>query len=274
MLDFAITKEACTKCNQCVADCPAMIIAMNEGFPAIAAEQEAACYRCQHCLAVCPTGAVSIFGLIPTDSRALAGNYLAPDKLETLIKGRRSIRKYRDENLDPVLFQRLLDVASHAPTGKNTHQVRYTVLDDKEKLSKLRDKVMTGLSRLVQDKALPGPMVFFADFVELWEEHNIDVIFRGAPHLLITSVPRDVPSPMPDCIITMAYFELFAQASGVGTAWNGLAKWAMFDLVPETRQYLGIPEDHQIGYAMSFGLPAVQYTRTVQRKPAMVHRVD
>ena len=274
MLNFTVNKGTCTKCNQCVSDCPAMIIAMKDGFPAIAAEQETGCYKCQHCLAICPTGAVSILGLEPADSRSIVDGFPDPERLETLIKGRRSIRKYKNENLDPLLFQRLLHVASHAPTGKNTHQVRFTVFDDKEKLAKLRDKVMAGLSSLVRDNALPEQMGFFADFVKMWEEYRVDVIFRGAPHLLFTSAPRDVPSPMQDCMIAMSYFELFAQANGVGTVWNGLAMWAINHLVPETLQYLNIPEDHQIGYAMSFGLPAVHYARTVQREPAMIHRVS
>jgi len=29
-------------------------------------------------------------------------------------------------------------------------------------------------------------------------------------------------------------------ANGVGTVWNGLAKWAINDLLPETRTSLGI----------------------------------
>jgi nitroreductase len=250
-----------------------MIIAMTNDLPTISAEKEAACYQCQHCFAICPTGAVSILGLNSADSHLLADAYPTPAALETLIKGRRSIRKYRDENLDADLFQHLLDVASHAPTGKNEHQVRYTVVDDKAKLAKLRDLVMDGLAALVRDNALPEQMGFFAGFVHVWEKHKVDIIFRGAPHLLITSTPRTVASPLPDCLITMSYFELFAQSNGVGTVWNGLAKWAITDLVPDALQYLDIPDDHLVGYAMSFGLPAVHYTRTVQRKPFMIHRV-
>jgi len=78
---------------------------------------------------------------------------------------------------------------------------------------------------------------------------------------------------MPDCLIALSYFELFAQSLNVGTVWNGLAKWAINDLVPETRQRLGIPDGHQIGYVMSFGKPAVQYSRTVQYRSPIIHRV-
>lgn len=273
MLDFVVNHATCTCCGECVADCPARIIVMAaDGYPAIAPENEAACYKCQHCLAICPTGAVSILGRNPEASRPLAGNFPLPAQLETLIKGRRSVRRYQPENLDPTLLQHLLEVAWHAPTGVNSRQVRFTVVDDRDKLAALRKEVMTELSRLQRESLLPEAMAFYAQFIRLWEEENFDVIFRGAPHLLIASVPKNVVSPLPDCFIALAYFELFAQTNGVGTVWNGLARIAINDLVPATRQRLGIPDDHLIGYVMAFGKPAVHYARTVQHGPALIHR--
>jgi nitroreductase/NAD-dependent dihydropyrimidine dehydrogenase PreA subunit len=272
MIDFIVNKQLCTKCGSCVADCTAMIIAMDNDYPAIAPEKEATCYKCQHCLAVCPTGAISILGLKPTGSRPLAGGYPAPDKLEMLLKGRRSVRRYKDENLDPALLQHLLEVAWHAPSGMNTRQVQFTVVDDKDKMAALREEVMSGLTRMVRDNALPEGMNFYADFIMMWEKNRYDIIFRGAPHLLIASAPKSVATPLPDCLIALSYFELFAQANGVGTVWSGLAKTAINDLLPETRQRLGIPVDHLIGYAMAFGRPAVHYARTTQHGPAIIHR--
>jgi nitroreductase len=131
---------------------------------------------------------------------------------------------------------------------------------------------MDGLGRLVRSNALPEGLGFFAEFVRLWEEKGYDTLFRGAPHLLVASAPQQVVSPLQDCLIALSYFELYAQANGVGTVWDGLAKWAINDLVPETRQRLGIPDDHQIGYAMAFGRPAVRYARTVQHGPALIRR--
>jgi nitroreductase len=248
---------------------------MEDGsVPFIIPEKEVSCYKCQHCLAICPVGAVSILGLKPENSRPLNDDsFPEADKMETLIKGRRSVRRYKDEDLDQALLQRLLEVAWHAPTGINSRQVRFTVVDGREKLAKLRDMVMTGLGRLVNGNALPEGMEFYADFVRMWEEKNIDIIFRGAPHLLIASVPQNVVSPLQDCMIALSYFELFAQANGVGTVWNGLAKWAINDLLPETRHYLGIPDDHLIGYVMAFGVPDVHFARTVQHGPANIHRI-
>jgi len=274
MLSFCINEQKCTKCGQCVVDCPARIIAMVDGgVPSITPEKEINCYKCQHCLAICPTAALSILGLQPEDSQPLAGNFPAPDQLETLMKGRRSVRRYHGENLEPALLQRLLDVAWHAPTGMNARNVLFTVLDDREKVSDLRQQVMAGLGLLVQENCLPEPMAFFANFVKVWEEKQADIIFRHAPHLLIASAPAGPATPVPDCLIALTYFELFAQSLGVGTVWNGLAKWALFDLVPGMRERLGIPPDHVVGYVMTFGMPAVHYARTVQHGAALVQRV-
>ncbi len=273
MLHFEVNKESCTQCGLCVADCPARIIAMAEdGYPCIAVEKESTCYRCEHCLAICPAASISILGLKASDSRPLNAGYPDPVALETLIKGRRSVRRYKNENLDPVLFQQLLDVAWHAPTGVNSRQVRFTVLDDKEKVATLRDEVMAGLVRLAKEGSLAKGKEYYTSFINLWEKHKVDILFRHAPHLLIVTAPRHVACPEQDCLIAMSYFELYAQANGVGTLWNGLAKGAISDLLPELRQRLGIPDDHLFGYVMSFGMPAVHYARTVQHGPAIIYR--
>jgi nitroreductase/NAD-dependent dihydropyrimidine dehydrogenase PreA subunit len=273
MIDFILNRDSCTQCGDCAGDCPSRIIVMGEdGYPAIAVEKEATCLRCEHCLSICPTGAISILGFKAGESRRLSGGYPDPEQLETLIKGRRSVRRYKPENLDPELLQRLLDVAWHAPTGVNSRQVLFTVLDDKDKVAAIRDEVMNGLVRLARDGKLPKGAEYFTRFIQIWDKHKVDLIFRDAPHMLIASAPGNVASPKEDCMIALSYFELYAQSCGVGTLWNGLAKWAIDKLLPETRQRLGIPGDHLFGYAMLFGKPAVHYARTVQHSPALIHR--
>ena len=270
---FEVAEEKCSGCGQCIADCPAHILELSGGHASLAPDREASCYRCQHCFAVCPAGAISILGARPEQSLSLAGGGPDPLKLETLIRGRRSVRRYLDENLDPVLLQRLLEAAWQAPTGRNARQVLLTVVDDRAKLARLRTEVLAGIARLVRDGALPVEMSRFAEFVRLWEEDGVDVLFRGAPHLLITSAPAEVVTPMPDCLIALTTFDLLAQAHGVGTLWDGLATWAIQKLVPDALKTLGIPAGHVIGYVLLFGKPAVRYARTVQHRPALIQRM-
>jgi nitroreductase/NAD-dependent dihydropyrimidine dehydrogenase PreA subunit len=273
MLNFKVDQQKCIKCGNCVADCPARIISMDGGCPFIAPEKETGCYRCQHCLTVCPTEAVSILGIDPVKSQPLTGTLPDADQMELLIKGRRAVRHYKPENLEPELLQRLLNVACYAPSGMNARQVHFTVVDDREKLAQLRDEVMSGLGKLIKENKLPPGLEFFVDFYRAWEEHGTDILFRGAPHFLVVSAPQSIVTPVEDCLIALATFELFAQTLGVGTVWDGLAKLAINDLLPEFRTRLGIPEDHVVGYAMAFGKPAVTYARTAQHGPPPVHRM-
>jgi nitroreductase len=274
MLNFTVDSRTCTRCGACAADCPPRIISLYSGLPAIAPEKEAACYKCQHCLAICPTAAISILGVRPENCTGLAGNLPSPEALATLIKGRRSVRRYRDENLAPELLQQLLEVAWHAPTGVNSRQVRFTVVDDRRKMAEFRTNLLEELGKLVRRNALPAGFERYADFVRVWEEQGQDVLFRGAPHFLVASAPQAVVTPTQDCLIALSYFELYARVNGVGTVWDGLATLAVTQLVPVARQWLGIPDDHVVGYCMAFGPPAVSYQRTVQHPAALIHRVS
>lgn len=269
-MQFTVTEERCGGCGLCVADCPAKVLEMSAGRPRVGSGREEACYRCQHCFTICPDGALSLFGLRPEDSESLAGPALDPLKLETLIKGRRSVRRYRDENVNPGLLRRLLETAWHAPTGRNDRQVLFTVVDDRAKLARLRSVVLAGIKRLAGAGALPEGMGRFNDFVRLWEEEGVDVLFRGAPHLLVASAPATVVTPVPDCLIALSTFDLLAQAHGLGTLWDGLATHAIQHLVPEALELLGIPAGHVIGYVMLFGKPAMLYARTAQRLDPLI----
>jgi nitroreductase/ferredoxin len=271
MIQFRIDEERCIQCGECVEDCPADVIIM-DNFPKVT--NEAGCYRCQHCLAICPTGAVSILGNNPDDSILLEGNMPDAAKLEVLIKGRRSVRRYASEDLPPGLIDELLDIACHAPTGVNSQSVMFTVIKESRVLNRIREEVMTELSQKKDAGQLPEGFVgqYLGAAVKGWQEEGRDLIFRGAPHLLITSASKNAPSPAQDTLIAMTTFQLMAHARGIGTVWDGMVMMA-FAVCPELISKFGIPDDHHVGYAMAFGRPAVEYQRTVQRGPAQVNVV-
>ena len=73
-----------------------------------------------------------------------------------------------------------------------------------------------------------------------------------------------------DPLIYLSYFELMAQARGIGTLWCGLLYWCLRDVLPDFLPRLGIPDTHQLGYAMLFGYPSINYRRTVETRSALV----
>jgi len=273
MFKFSIDEKKCVKCGTCAAECPLLVIQFEKGkVPFVPAEKEEGCIKCQHCLAVCPVAALSVDGRDPEKSVRAGEGLPEAGQVEALIMNRRSYRRYVDENVDPETIGRLLNIAANAPTAKNSASVRFNVISDRAVMAKFGEKIYGGLSELAKQGKMPAGFEFFAGFVKVRDEKGVDVIFRGAPHLLVTSAPEDSAAPELDCFIAHSYFEIYAQSAGLGTLWNGIAKWAC-SLVPNVNDILGIPKNHKIGYFMVFGKPAMKYRRTVQRRAEDVNYV-
>ena len=150
MLTFTVDPARCTKCGLCELDCPSRIIEIPAGgTPLIRSESEERCLRCQHCLAVCPTAAISILGRDPADSIPLAvGSFPTLEQMTRLVKGRRSVRQYKDQNVNPVLLQQLLTTLTNAPSGVNRMAVTFSVIDDKAAMQRFRIKTLTRQTRI------------------------------------------------------------------------------------------------------------------------------
>ena len=265
MLDFMVDDELCTRCGECTRDCPAQIIEpQGTAIPRITSDKEVNCLRCQHCLAVCPTGAVSILGKKPADSLDLTEEALpAADAMELLVRGRRSVRRFREKEVDPELIKRLLAAAVNAPTGANRSALTFTLVDDRDAMDCLRKKVLEALRAADEAGRIPDQLAYLKIAIPAYFKNKVDIIFRDAPHLLIVSAGPEALCPNEDIPIALTNFELLARSSGVGTVWCGMLKMA-FEALPELKSLVSLPADYGY-YAMLFGTPAVCYLRTVQR---------
>ncbi len=273
MKQFRVDKSLCIQCGECVKDCVFGLITMDQGFPVLPADKEQTCIECQHCMVVCKPGAVSILGLNPEDSLPLEGNFPSQSQMETLIKGRRSIRRYSPEPLSSKTIDELLKITAHAPTGVNARGVEFIVVEDQATMAAIRQETLESLQDLARKDAIPDNLCIMKTLVPLMEQ-GLDPIFRNAPHLLIASAAQDVPCREADVFIALSYFELLAASAGLGTTWCGLGKWAMVDLAPQLLKSIGVPDNHDVVYLMLFGEPDVQYYRTVQRdKDAKIQRL-
>jgi len=272
---FVVDEDRCNRCGDCVSDCPARIIALGDDGPAtIPAEKQQYCIRCQHCLAICAQAAVTLDGHRPEDSRPLLAQALPSlDQIDLLVRGRRSVRRYQHENVEPSLIERLLEATACAPTGVNARELTFAVVRDRAVLDVLRQRVLSTLADALEAGRLVERNASFAASVIRADADGRDLIFRGAPHLLIVSAPPSTPCPQQDVPLALATFDLLAQSAGLGTVWCGYVRRA-FDALPELKDLFGLPRDH-VYYPMLFGYPAVRYARTVERKgSAVVRRVD
>jgi nitroreductase/ferredoxin len=265
-VQFEVDKEDCIRCGVCVEDCPTRVLEPDEaGYPRVIAERSSQCVRCQHCLAVCATGAVSVDGLNANNSDAIVPESLPTlFQMEHLVRARRSVRQYRHENVDPKLIERLLVALEHAPTGVNARNLTFTVIQDRNVLGEFRAKVHRAIVEAAGAGALSERAAVLTQAVQRWEESKRDILFRGAPHLLIVSSPRSAPCAEQDVTLTLAYFELLAQAAGLGTVWFGFLRMFL-EAMPTLKPLVNLNND-DVYYAMLFGASAVKYARSVQRR--------
>ena len=271
-LKFYVNKEKCVQCDACVKDCLSEIIHRHGAVPEAVDPPEGRCFECQHCLAVCPSGAISVFGLKSENSLPLSEDAIPSYRqMKTLVRGRRSVRQFCDEEVPPSLIDELLTDLAHAPTGCNDRDLIFSVIPSRKALEILLEKVI----QAIEDKLKSGEAMheFFVDMATAYRKDGKDLLFCGAPHLLIVSPGEKTSCVYEDVVLSLAYFELLAQSANLGTTWCGLLK-SVADMIPEVRSLFSLAPDTYF-YAMMFGKPAVKYARTVQRDSiARIRRID
>lgn len=261
-LRLIVDDKACLRCGLCAKDCPNDVLLADHDIPRISPEAADDCIECQHCLAVCPTGALSVFGLDPRKSiPLLQGTSPTRQQMKVLVRGRRSVRQYLDEDVSGAEIADLLADVAHAPTGCNDRALTFLVVDDKNEMQKLRERIVDTIEAGIgARRQIPD---FLISAVASYRRDGTDDFFRGAPHLLVASAADRASCGKQDVVIALAYFELLAQCAGLGTTWCGMLDFAAA-AVPDIRNILGI-EKGAASYGMMFGYPAVAYARTVQR---------
>lgn len=279
---FEIDKSKCIKCGNCVNVCSGMVLELDkDGFPKMKLFERfgwRGCWKCQHCLAVCPQGAISIFDKKAEDSLPPPppemGHYM-----EQLVVNRRSCRRYLDQDVDPQIISRILDALSAAPTGGNSCNVEYTVIDDKERV---REIWRLAYSKMESDAKQHIYTRSFSDFYygkmkqsERTVRKN-DLLFCGAPHLFIAHekcAGKWAEDSKVNCNIATAYFELLANAFGLGTVIMSYPAEVLEELAPKARELLNIPQDHYMKLMVGFGYPEIPYARGVQKdRGRKIHR--
>lgn len=262
---LVINAEKCIHCGLCLQDCIASCLQFDDNkIPQFRPNGEKFCIKCQHCLAVCPSGALSILGKNPDDSQTVLNNCNS-EALLNLMQSRRSFRHYKKENVEKETLDKLKNMLNFVPTGVNNHSLHFTFIDDIEVMDKFRDTVNARLINALTKTPLKLAGKKFARYKNAILRGD-DIIFRGAPHLVVAATPIDAPCADIDPTIALSYFELYAQSLGVATLWCGLAEFCL-KMFPELSEQLEIPEEYKASYVMLFGPAKIKYTRTTQPEP-------
>lgn len=269
MIKFEVDVNKCIKCGLCIEDCITGCIEKDSsGIPHMTDKNR--CIDCQHCFCICPQGAITFDGNSPDNSEKTDYNNIL-----SLMKSRKSVRQYKQENVSEEKLNKLKEMLNYVPTGCNSHSLHFSIVEDKDAMEEIRDKVNSKLLNSISYNVLSPIFNKFSKYKDALKNGE-DIIFRNAPHMIVASSPITAPCADIDPIIALSYFELYANNLGLGTCWCGFAQICI-KMYPEVCDMLQIPNGYVPVYAMLFGEPAIKYQRTIQPKPykfSLVKEID
>jgi len=146
-------------------------------------------------------------------------------ELDKTIKGRRSIRRYRDADIPDSVIEELLDLARYAPSSMNG-QPWYFIIVRNERTKK----------QLVQIKNKHCPAekrMYKADFLQ------------NAPVVVVVCVDRErsFNRGVENAVLAAANIMLGAYRRGLGSVYMSAYRGDDPSISEEIRQILGIPQD-------------------------------
>jgi nitroreductase len=167
--------------------------------------------------------------------------------LESLIRARRSIRRFLPDSVDPEKIRLCLEAARMAPSAQNAQPWRFLVVDDPELKAGLAREAFSGIYGVTRfAAAAPVLIVVMArpDVVT----HRIGRHFQGTQFYLV------------DIGIAGEHFVLKAEELGLSTCWIGWFNGR------RTRRFLGIPRSHKLVAMFALGRAASRPPAETKRK--------
>ena len=270
MAILTVNVDTCNRDGLCATVCPAGIIAFSKGeFPQLTDDAAEYCIACGHCVAVCPTASLSHEKMTPDQCPPIQKELqLSVAQSEQFLRSRRSIRAYKDQPVERQQVAKLIEIASHAPSGHNLQSVQWRVIDNRSRVEKLASTVIDWMRWMIANQPEVAADLHMQRTVKRWEAGN-DVILRGAPALVVAHAAKNERTAPPACTIALAYLELAAVPMGLGACWAGYF-WAAAQNFPATIAALDLPEGHQCYGAMMVGVPRFAYQRLPLRNKPVI----
>lgn len=253
---MTIDKTRCIECGACITACSMGIFRRGEDGKVFAREK--ACMDCFHCAAACPARAVTVHDM--PEETAYPGEPESP--LRRALLSRRSIRHFTGELPDRTVIQSALDAASYAPSGKNEHRNRWTVVYGRERVEELYQLVLEWA----------GSVEYYKHLVWLARK-GVDPVTCGAPCLILGHNHPDALNPQDDTVIATFLAEQLLVEGGLGTCWSGYFR-AAAQKSEALQKRLGLPEGHRVYSVLMVGVPAERYPNIPYRPSAEIHWVE
>lgn len=155
-----------------------------------------------------------------------------------VIKNRRSVREYKDEQIGDEDIEKILKAAIMAPTARGEAPWHFTVIQNKE----LLDDINTSVHNILRNSG--------DELLEAIAESGRHVM-HNAPTVVIVSAKSTASNMQADVSAAIENMLLAAEGLDIGSCWLGLI--AAYFGVEENLEKIHIPEGYTPLYGVSLG---------------------
>lgn len=155
------------------------------------------------------------------------------------IKSRRSVRKYKEEQISQESLDSIIEAGVYAPTAHNEQPWHFTIIQNKEMLQHINEKAKELMAK---------------SDVEWIQKMGANPNFKvtyNAPTLIIVSGRKDAMAWSADCAAAIQNMLIAAESLDIGSVWLGLLRF--FFQQEEEVAKLGIPEGYEPYYGVALG---------------------
>jgi Pyruvate/2-oxoacid:ferredoxin oxidoreductase delta subunit/nitroreductase len=281
---ISINYELCSGCGLCEKVCKDFSIEMLYGKPVVSEHPLFGCISCGHCMAVCPEEAISISGreMSEADRIALPAANAKPEYAEllNLMIGRRSIRDFKDMDIEDELIEKILKASLSAPMGippsdvsvvvfRGKDKVRefsFDVIDYFKKVSWIFSGAMMPIWRLAGKetyqvmKSFGQPLV---SFMTKSKEEGMNYLLYDAPLAIyfLASMYSDPADPY----IPATYATLAAESLGLGSCMIGSIQPIIQYGAKRLKRKWNLPVKSPAGIFVIFGYPKYKFHSGLRR---------
>lgn len=157
-------------------------------------------------------------------------------ELRDVIATRRSIRKFKEDEVETTVIDKLVSLAVYAPSWKNTQVTRYYAVRDLE----LKKRLAEAVPEFNRQAVMQAPVIMVATMVRERSGYNRNGEFDTS---------KENGWQMYDCGLSNMLFCLAANEEGLGTVIMGLYdESAIEDIV-------GIPPTEEVATVIALGYP-------------------
>ena len=268
MSNVIINKETCIGCGLCVRDCSSCAIILEDKKAKIDLEL---CNECSHCVAVCPKASVSMPDYDENEIIEYEKDRLNidPDDFLYFQKFRRSVRQFKDKDIETDKLNKIIEAGRYSPTASNRQLNQFIII--KDKIDEVRNSAINTLYDMAVNtdymKDQPVYQKLFIKMHEDYKDKNIDRLFFNAPAII--AIVSEEKSGFADVNggIAASRMELQANTLGLGVCYIGFLKTAVA-LSGDIKKSIGMKDNEEYLLSFVLGYPDVKYQRTVNRKPA------